>query len=80
MEYKCSVCVELEEIPPKKQILSPRSLGQSVAYYNSLGEAITLYMSRADENLHKQNSFTESILYILEQVHLNLTNLNIASG
>jgi DNA polymerase V len=62
MELNGTVCIELEEIaPPKKQILSSRSFGQSVGDYNSLAESITLYMSRAAEKLRKQNSCAGSV-------------------
>jgi DNA polymerase V len=62
MELNGTVCIELEEIaPPKKQILSSRSFGHSVADYNSLAESITLYMSRAAEKLRKQNSCAGSV-------------------
>ena len=56
-ELNGTVCIELEEIsPPRKQILSSRSFGQPVRDYNSLAEAITLYMSRAAEKLRAQAS------------------------
>lgn len=56
------VCLELEEVPPpRKQILSSRSFGQSVADYNGLAESITLYMSRAAEKLRKQGSCAGSL-------------------
>ena len=56
-ELNGTVCIELEEIsPPRKQILSSRSFGRPVRDYNSLAEAITLYMSRAAEKLRAQES------------------------
>ena len=62
MELNGTVCIELEEIPPpKKKILSSRSFGHSVSDYNSLAESITTYMSRAGENLRKQNSCAGSV-------------------
>jgi DNA polymerase V len=61
-ELNGTVCIELEEIsPPKKQILSSRSFGQSVSDYNSLAESITSYMSRAAEKLRKQGSCAGSV-------------------
>lgn len=62
MELNGTVCIEFEEIaPPKKQILSSRSFGHSVADYKSLEEAITLYMTRAAEKLRKQDSCAGSV-------------------
>jgi len=56
-ELNGTICIELEDIsPPRKQILSSRSFGQPVRDYNSLAEAITLYMSRAAEKLRAQDS------------------------
>ena len=63
-ELNGTVCIELEEIaPPRKQILSSRSFGQPVRDYNSLAEAITLYMSRAAEKLRAQDSVA-SLLHV----------------
>jgi DNA polymerase V len=66
MELNGTVCIELEEIaPPKKQILSSRSFGYSVADYNSLAESITSYMSRAAEKLRKQSSCAGSVFVFI---------------
>ncbi len=66
MELNGTVCIELEEIaPPKKQILSSRSFGHSVADYNSLAESITSYMSRAAEKLRKQSSCAGSVFVFI---------------
>ena len=63
-ELNGTVCIELEEIaPPRKQILSSRSFGQPVRDYNSLAEAITLYMSRAAEKLRAQD-FLAGLLHV----------------
>lgn len=66
MELNGTVCIELEEIaPPKKQILSSRSFGHSIADYNSLAESITSYMSRAAEKLRKQSSCAGSVFVFI---------------
>jgi DNA polymerase V len=64
-------CIELEELsPPRKQILSSRSFGQPVSDYNSLAEAVTLYMSRAAEKLRAQNSVAGLVhVYIRTNPH-----------
>jgi DNA polymerase V len=63
-ELNGTVCIELEEVaPPRKQILSSRSFGQPVRDYNSLAEAITLYMSRAAEKLRAQD-FLAGLLHV----------------
>ena len=70
-ELNGTVCIELEEIsPPKKQIVSSRSFGQPVCDYNSLAEAITLYMSRAAEKLRGQESLANVVqVYIRTNPH-----------
>ena len=70
-ELNGTVCIELEEIaPPRKQILSSRSFGQPVRDYNSLAEAITLYMSRAAEKLRAQDSLAGLLhVYIRTNPH-----------
>lgn len=70
-ELNGTICIELEEMsPPHKQILSSRSFGQPVRDYNSLAEAITLYMSRAAEKLRNQKSVAGSLyVYIRTNPH-----------
>ncbi len=70
-ELNGTICIELEEIsPPRKQILSSRSFGQPVRDYNSLAEAITLYMSRAAEKLRAQDSVAGLLhIYIRTNPH-----------
>jgi DNA polymerase V len=70
-ELNGTVCIELEEIsPPRKQILSTRSFGRPVRDYNSLAEAITLYMSRAAEKLRDQHSVAGTLhVYIRTNPH-----------
>ncbi|MDP2100884.1 MAG: Y-family DNA polymerase [Methylotenera sp.] len=65
-ELNGTVCIELEDIiPPKQQIMSSRSFGQSVRDYNSLAESITLYMSTAAVKLRKQQSLAGAVhIYI----------------
>ena len=70
-ELNGTICIELEEMsPPRKQILSSRSFGQPVRDYNSLAEAITLYMSRAAEKLRAQESVAALLhVYIRTNPH-----------
>ncbi len=80
-ELNGTICIELEEIsPPRKQILSSRSFGQPVRDYNSLAEAITLYMSRAAEKLRTQESLAGLIhVYIRTNPH-KLDEAQYANG
>jgi len=81
MELNGTVCIELEEInPPKKQILSSRSFGHSVADYNSLAESITLYMSRAAEKLRKQDSCAGSVFVYIRTSPFKLDEPQYSNG
>ena len=81
MELNDTVCIELEEIsPPKKQILSSRSFGHSVADYNSLAESITLYMSRAAEKLRKQGSCAGSVFVYIRTSPFKLDEPQYGKG
>lgn len=56
------VCIELEEVTPKKQqIVSSRSFGKPVEDLESLSESISLYMTRAAEKLRKQSSYAGAL-------------------
>lgn len=61
-ELNGEMCIEMEEIaPPKKEIISSRSFGYKVKDYQSLVEAVSMYMSRAAEKLRLQNGFANSV-------------------
>lgn len=80
-ELNGTVCIELEEIsPPRKQILSSRSFGHTVRDFNSLAEAITLYMSRAAEKLRKQNSFAGSVHVYIRTSPFKLDEPHYSNG
>lgn len=56
-ELQGTSCLALEDIaPPKKQIVASRSFGQMVTTLDELGEALTMYVSRAAEKLRVQGS------------------------
>lgn len=80
-ELNGTVCIELEEIaPPRKQILSSRSFGNTVRDFNSLAESITLYMSRAAEKLRKQNSFAGSVHVYIRTSPFKLDEPHYSNG
>jgi DNA polymerase V len=56
-ELQGTSCLALEDIaPPKRQIISSKSFGQMVSTFDELGEALTMYVSRAAEKLRVQGS------------------------
>lgn len=61
-ELNGKACLALEEVmPAKQQILSSRSFGMPVSDLESLGESITLYVSRASEKLRRQKSYAGTV-------------------
>lgn len=59
------VCLDLEEIQPRKQIMSSRSFGTSINTINELGEAAAYHVSKVCEKLRKQNSRASGIYFFL---------------
>lgn len=55
-ELRGQPCIELENIPQKKQISCTRSFGKSVTQINDLIEAVSEFSSRAAEKLREQRS------------------------
>jgi DNA polymerase V len=80
-ELNGTVCIELEDIaPPKQQIMSSRSFGQSVQDYNSLAESITLYVSTAAVKLRKQQSLAGSIYVYIATSPFKLDDKQYSNG
>lgn len=71
LELRGISCLSLEEVAPaKKQIMSSRSFGAYVYALKDLGEAVTLYVSRAAEKLRSQQSVAGGIqVYIRTNPH-----------
>ncbi len=56
-ELRGVACLEIVDIaPPRQQIISSRSFGQSVTALSELQEAVSVYMSIAAEKLREQGS------------------------
>jgi len=80
-ELNGTVCIELEDIaPPKQQIMSSRSFGQSVQDYNSLAESITLYVSTAAVKLRKQQSLAGSVYVYIATSPFKLDEKQYSNG
>jgi len=71
LELRGISCLSLEDIAPvKKQIMSSRSFGAYVYSLQDLGEAVSLYTSRAAEKLRSQRSVAGGIqIYIRTNPH-----------
>lgn len=70
-ELRGVACLEMVDIaPPRQQIISSRSFGQSVTTLSELEEAVSVYMSTAAAKLRGQGSVAASAhVYILTNVH-----------
>jgi DNA polymerase V len=66
-------CLEMVDIaPPRQQIISSRSFGQSVTSLGELQEAVSVYMSIAAAKLRAQHSVAASAhVYIQTNAHKN---------
>ena len=56
MELRGTICLDKEDIAPKKQIIASRSFGQRVTCKQALIEAAALHATRAGEKLRAQHS------------------------
>ena len=80
-ELNGTVCIDLEDIaPPKQQIMSSRSFGQSVQDYNSLAESITLYVSTAAVKLRQQQSLAGSVYVYIATSPFKLDEKQYSNG
>ena len=70
-ELRGVACLEMVDIaPPRQQIISSRSFGQSVTALSELQEAVSVYMSIAAEKLRGQGSVAATAhVYIHTNVH-----------
>jgi DNA polymerase V len=70
-ELRGVACLEMLDIaPPRKQIISSRSFGQSVTTLSELQEAVSVYMSTAAAKLREQGSVAATAyVYIHTNVH-----------
>jgi DNA polymerase V len=70
-ELRGEACLEMVDIaPPRKQIISSRSFGQSVTALSELQEAVSVYMSTAAQKLREQGSVAATAyVYILTNTH-----------
>ncbi len=66
-------CLSLEEFQPRKQIMSSRSFGQSVADIAQLQEAVAFHVTKAAAKLRSQSSNASGVYLFL---HTNPFNLN----
>lgn len=60
-ELNGTSCIDIEELPEKKQLLISRSFRERVINYNHLRSLIAGYVSRACEKLRKQKGIAQSI-------------------
>lgn len=62
-------CLDLEDVmPPKQQIMSSRSFGESVQSIEELREAVATYLGHAAEKLRRQNSVAGAV-YVFVQTN-----------
>jgi len=67
-ELKGQSCIDLEDIQPKKNIMSSKSFGDLLTKKEPIEEALSNYAARACEKLRKQNSRTQAV-YVFVQTN-----------
>jgi DNA polymerase V len=67
-ELKGQSCIDLEDIQPRKNIMSSKSFGDLLTKKEPIEEALSNYAARACEKLRKQNSRTQAV-YVFVQTN-----------
>jgi DNA polymerase V len=67
-ELKGQSCIDLEDIQPKKNIMSSKSFGDPLTKKEPIEEALSNYAARACEKLRKQNSRAQAV-YVFVQTN-----------
>ncbi len=65
LELRGTSCIGLEQVQPKKEIVSSKSFGQLQTDYQPIAQALSSYAARAVEKMRKQNSFASTITVFL---------------
>ena len=60
-ELKGQSCIDLENIQPRKNIMSSKSFGKALTKKEPIEEALSNYAARACEKLRKQNSRAQAV-------------------
>ena len=67
-ELRGQSCIDLEDIQPKKNIMSSKSFGKLLTEKEPIEEALSNYAARACEKLRKQNSRAQAV-YVFVQTN-----------
>jgi DNA polymerase V len=67
-ELKGQSCIDLEDIQPRKNIMSSKSFGKLLTKKGPIEEALANYSARACEKLRKQNSRAQAV-YVFVQTN-----------
>lgn len=59
-------CVDLEDIQPRKNIMSSKSFGAALTTKEPIDEALANYAARASEKLRKQNSRAQAVYVFIQ--------------
>jgi len=65
-ELRGQSCIDLEDVQPRKSILSSKSFGTLVTKKEPLEEALANYAARACEKLRKQNSRAQAVYVFIQ--------------
>ena len=75
-ELRGQSCIDLEDVQPRKSILSSKSFGKTVTQKEAIAEALANYTARACEKLRKQNSRAQAVQVFVQTSQFRETQYN----
>jgi DNA polymerase V len=79
-ELRGQSCLDLEEIQPRKSIMSSKSFGKLLTKKRPVEEALANYAARACEKLRKQNSQAQRVYVFLETNRFRKIDMQYNNG
>jgi len=73
-ELKGQSCIDLEDIQPRKNIMSSKSFGAALTAREPIEEALANYAARACEKLRKQNSRAQAVYVFIQTNNFKATD------
>lgn len=73
-ELKGQSCIDLEDVQPRKNIMSSKSFGEALTAKEPIEEALANYAARACEKLRKQNSRAQAVYVFIQTNNFKATD------
>ena len=79
-ELRGQSCIDLEDVQPRKNIMSSKSFGNLLTEKAPMQEALSNYASRACEKLRKQNSRAQAVYVFVQTNNFRETDAQYSNG